>query len=255
MILEGTVLQKNERSAEADAPVAKRTRRSPEDLMNRILQAAAEEFKRVGYTGATTAAIARKAGVTEAQLYRYFGSKSDLFRETIFKPLDEQLLSFTDEHVPDRDDISSYRSQSALYIEQLQRFIGENVDMITSLIVAQTYEPDAAHGVAAISSLGKYFERGASIMTSTAGGEPEVDPKLMVRVSFAAVLACVMFKDWIFPPGLASDEEIKAATNAFVLEGISVNFGPADKSTRMKNGAPHATAQAKKRNKSDRTAT
>jgi hypothetical protein len=45
-----------------------------------------------------------------------------------------------------------------------------------------------------------------------------------VRVSFVAVLACVMFKDWIFPPGMASDEEITAAINDFVMEGIRVNF-------------------------------
>jgi hypothetical protein len=54
-------------------------------------------------------------------------------------------------------------------------------------------------------------------------GKAKVDPRLMVRVSFAAVLACVMFKDWIFPPDLATDEQISAAINAFVLEGISAN--------------------------------
>jgi hypothetical protein len=50
----------------------------------------------------------------------------------------------------------------------------------------------------------------------------------MARVSFAAVLACVMFKDWIFPPGLASEEEIRAAINDFVREGIGANpqLGP-----------------------------
>jgi hypothetical protein len=31
--------------------------------------------------------------VTEAQLYRYFGSKSGLFREVVFKPLYRQLVA------------------------------------------------------------------------------------------------------------------------------------------------------------------
>ena len=52
---------------------------------------------------------------------------------------------------------------------------------------------------------------------------PKVDPKLMVRVSFVAVLACVMFRDWIFPPGMATEEEENKAIQDFVIEGISAN--------------------------------
>jgi AcrR family transcriptional regulator len=207
----------------ADSEPPRRKRRSSEDLMNRILDAAAQEFKRVGYAGATTAAIARRAEVTEAQLFRYFRSKSDLFREAIFKPLDEQLLNFTDAHLPEPGNLASFREMAALYTEELQRFVGENVDMITSLVAAQLYEPDSAHGVGAIGSLGKYFERGASIMRRRVREPAKVAPELMVRVSFAAVLACIMFKDWMFPPGLASDEEIRNAIDDFVLDGINAN--------------------------------
>jgi hypothetical protein len=44
-----------------------------------------------------------------------------------------------------------------------------------------------------------------------------------VRVSFAAVLACILFKEWIFPPGMASDEQINAAIKDFVMDGINAN--------------------------------
>jgi hypothetical protein len=44
-----------------------------------------------------------------------------------------------------------------------------------------------------------------------------------VRVSFAAVLANLMFRDWLFPPGIASDTEIREAIAAFVIEGIEAN--------------------------------
>ncbi len=217
------MLQKSKTRPSPGSRPKRRTRRSPEDLTNRIIQAAAEEFKRVGYAGATTAANARKAGVTEAQLFRYFGSKSNLFRESIFKPLDEHLLHFTKEHLPDAANNPDFKGNAALYMGELQRFIVENRHMITSLVVAQTYETEAGQGVGAIGSLEKYFDRGAAIMKSQGGQNLKVDPKLMVRVSFAAVLACVMFWDWIFPPSLASDEEIKSAIHDFVLEGISAN--------------------------------
>lgn len=207
--------------AEPPAP-ARRKRRTAEDLRSRILLAAGEEFRRCGYAGATTAAIARQADVTEAQLFRYFASKADLFREAIFKPLDQQLSNFVETHMLD-EGVESVRETSALYIDELQHFVSENSEMLTSLVVAQAYDASSAQGVSAIGSLDEYFARGASVMTQRLKGDHKVAPKLMVRVSFAAVLACAMFKDWIFPPGLASDEEIRAAINDFVREGIGAN--------------------------------
>src|SRR5215831_2266036 len=72
----------------------KRAKRSSAEVMERLLTAAREEFRRRGFAGATTAAIARNAAVTEAQLFRYFESKSDLFREAVFEPLDKHFSEF-----------------------------------------------------------------------------------------------------------------------------------------------------------------
>jgi len=48
-----------------------------------ILQAAAEVFTAQGYSGATTRGIAETAGVSELTLFRHFGTKKNLFLETI----------------------------------------------------------------------------------------------------------------------------------------------------------------------------
>jgi hypothetical protein len=53
----------------------------------------------------------------------------------------------------------------------------------------------------------------------------KVDPRLTVRVVFGAVLASVMFKEWLFPPGLTDDEAITAAVIDFIQEGIHSNLG------------------------------
>jgi AcrR family transcriptional regulator len=205
----------------AVSDVTRRKRRTPDDILNRIIKAASDEFKRSGYAGTTTATIARDADVTEAQLFRYFGSKANLFRETIFKPINQHLLGFINQHIPDNR--KEHTQLTHLYASQLQSFIGEHAEMLTSLVVAQTYDKGESHGVAEIDSLQTYFERGAAIMAARTKGKPKVDPKLMVRVSFVSVLACIMFKDWIFPDGMASDSDIEAAINNFVLEGISAN--------------------------------
>jgi AcrR family transcriptional regulator len=57
-----------------------RGRRLPaEERRRAIVQAALRVFSAGSYAGATTAEIAREAGVTEPVLYRHFGSKRDLW--------------------------------------------------------------------------------------------------------------------------------------------------------------------------------
>ena len=57
-----------------------RPRRLPADERRRaIVQAALRVFSSGSYAGATTAEIAREAGVSEPMLYRHFASKRDLW--------------------------------------------------------------------------------------------------------------------------------------------------------------------------------
>jgi AcrR family transcriptional regulator len=204
------------------ASVAKRTRRTRDDILNRIVQAAREEFKRSGFGGATTAAIARKADVTEAQLFRYFGSKSNLFRETIFKPVDQHFMSFNNRHLPEIRSGGSLAEMIDLYTTELQSFIRENSGLLASLMIAQTYDSETPQ--AGINSLQTYFDRAASMMALRLQDRAKIDPRLTVRVVFGAVLASVMFKNWIFPAGLANDEQLTAAVNDFIREGIHANL-------------------------------
>jgi AcrR family transcriptional regulator len=55
-----------------------------------VLEAACQVFFKKSYRGATTAEIAREAGITEPILYRHFGSKRDLYLAC----LDEAWQSF-----------------------------------------------------------------------------------------------------------------------------------------------------------------
>jgi AcrR family transcriptional regulator len=206
-------------------PKARQGRRAPrssEEIMKRIVKSATREFARHGFTGATTAAIARNADVTETQLFRYFDTKAKLFHETIFKPLDEHFERFNRRH-PASSTSPHLRENAYLYITELQSFIAEHAEMLKSLIVAQVYDADAALSMRQIGSLDRYFSRGEAVMMKTSGA-PRMDPKLLVRVSFFAVLAAVIFKNWIFPPGMASDAEIRDAINDFVWEGASINL-------------------------------
>ena len=77
------------RAVKRKAPPARRTPRSSQEIMNRIVKAATREFGRHGFAGATTAAIARNADVTETQLFQL----CDAPREPIIEDyLEEAVL-------------------------------------------------------------------------------------------------------------------------------------------------------------------
>lgn len=206
----------------------RRKRRSSEEVADRILDAAAEEFETAGYSGATTAAIARRAEVTEAQIFRFYGSKQELFRAAIFKPLNRHLVAFHEANQVPLGDNTTMREMARRYIGELQDFVEQHSRMFMSLIVASAYSPEATNPVSDMEGLRAYFEQGASVMTGRVGEGAPVDPKLMVRVSFVAVLASLMFKDWLFPAGMAKDGDIRGAIADFVIDGIMANERLAD---------------------------
>ncbi len=205
-------------------PVVRRRRRSPEELHALILAAAAGEFQERGYSGATTAAIARRADATEAQLFRYYPSKAALFRDAVFRPLEAEFLRFNVEHLQSGEEPAGYREAARLYIADLQDFIDTHSGALLSLIVAQAYEREGVDGMGEIEGLREYFDLGAQVMQQRiAPAAIRVEPRLMVRTSFAAVLAAVLFRDWLFPSSLADSHSVSEALIDFVLDGINAN--------------------------------
>jgi TetR/AcrR family transcriptional regulator len=61
------------------AATALRARLSAPERRQAVLETACRVFFKTSYRGATTAEIARQAGISEPILYRHFGSKRDLY--------------------------------------------------------------------------------------------------------------------------------------------------------------------------------
>jgi AcrR family transcriptional regulator len=202
----------------------RKKRRSSEEIVDRLLQAAEQEFKKSGYVGATIAVIAREAEVTEAQLFRCFSSKAELFREAIFKPLDRHFAEFNSRHLTAVPGMRNDRQMARLYIKELQQFLNEHSGMLMSMVVAQAYAADGTDGVAEIGSLRAYFDRGAAMLSLATNQRATKESRLIVRVSFAAVLANIIFKDWLFPKDLAREDEISESIIDFVIDGINAKL-------------------------------
>jgi AcrR family transcriptional regulator len=100
------------RKAPAKRPRAKQKRLSPEDRRKEFVAKATEFFSEEGFGGGTRD-LARRLGVTQPLLYRYFPSKDDLIKEvyrTVYlEPLDtgwEKLLA--DRSRPLRDRLQEF---------------------------------------------------------------------------------------------------------------------------------------------------
>ncbi|WP_165774266.1 TetR/AcrR family transcriptional regulator [Mycolicibacterium sphagni] len=71
-----------------------RRKLTAEERRERIMTAARQSFTSKGFAGATTRAIAKAAGITEAVLYQHFSSKQDIFEQAMLEPVnrDNQVL-------------------------------------------------------------------------------------------------------------------------------------------------------------------
>lgn len=70
-----------------------------DEVRRRILDAALEVFAEGGYDGATNAAIAERAGVAAAGIYRYYPSKADLFAAVVTPDIAERFEALLDRRV------------------------------------------------------------------------------------------------------------------------------------------------------------
>lgn len=221
------ILSKNTVNKSAKAEPKKRRRRSKEEIVDRIIQAASEEFEHNGYAGTKTAAIAEKAGVAEWLIFNYFGSKAQLFQDAIFKPLNQHFLDFSAEHLSSPDDEIARQQQSRQYILELQSFIESHSKMFMSLAVAQTYERDNVENKKQIEGLENYFSKAADMAMKRRSTIRGRDPKLMARMAFAATFGSVLFKDWIFPKEFVSEEDFTGALSDFIFDGMNAGDNPA----------------------------
>jgi TetR/AcrR family transcriptional regulator len=74
--------------------IEKRTRMSSDDRRDLVLEAATTVFAETGYSGTTTDAVARAAGVSQPYVVRMFGTKENLFITVLTRALDLVMDAF-----------------------------------------------------------------------------------------------------------------------------------------------------------------
>jgi AcrR family transcriptional regulator len=84
-------------------PTTTRTRKSAEIRREEILEAAMVEFALAGLHGTSTEHIAHRAGVSQPYIFRLFGTKKELFLETVRRGFRQVLAVFQEAAAANRE--------------------------------------------------------------------------------------------------------------------------------------------------------
>lgn len=201
-----------------------RRRRSTQEVLDQLVEAARDEFEVKGYTRSKTATIASKAGVSETLLFKHFGSKANLFHATVFKAFNQHFAEFQRAHPVAEGDAAERLEVTRQYIGEVQIFFAQHSRLLMLLITSQSYDTDEVKGIVDVKGLHDYLQTTATMIESRLEETPAVDPLLTACIAFSTVLSCVLFKGWLFPAGVGDEQTMNAAVINFVLGGVSANI-------------------------------
>jgi AcrR family transcriptional regulator len=181
-----------------------RVRLSAEERRETIVRAARYLFLRHGFHGATTRAIARQAGVTEAILYQYFPSKDALFEETVVRPASanaESLLARMSALT------EASRAQDPAALRGAQRELLEEVTRLVPGIGALFYSDPEVGRQLYRQLMVPVFERHVAELAG-GSGTGGVDPDRMrnfLTLSYGAALGGALHQHFAAEPKDASE--------------------------------------------------
>ena len=178
--------------------------RSRASIERRILEAAESVFAEAGFNGATTAEIARRAGIPKANLHYYFNTKDELYQQ-VLTGIVNTWLHTADEITADADPARA-----------LSHYIMAKIDLarerpIPSRVFANEIIHGAPHlGTYLSSELRTWVEVKSKVMRGwiAAGKMRDVDPKhllFMIWAStqtyadFASQISAVLGRDQMTP--------------------------------------------------------
>ncbi len=156
--------------------------RSRASIERRILEAAESVFAETGFNGATTAEIARRAGIPKANLHYYFNTKDELYQKVLTGVLNTWLHT-ADEITADADPARALAHYITAKIELAR------AQPIPSRVFANEIIHGAPHlGPYLETSLRNWVEQKTKVIKGwiAAGKMREVDPRHLLFMIWAS---------------------------------------------------------------------
>lgn len=167
-----------------------------------IVASARELFARDGYEATSIRDIARHAQVADALVYKDFGTKDNLFDETVLRPFHEFLESFMSQW---RSQASPFTNEAAVrrFVTELYGLLHRHRELVMALVAANRYASPSILVDANGSALSKELDRLAELFDTEAEarGLPGTDFFVLIRCVTGMIMSIVLLDDWLFPQG------------------------------------------------------
>ncbi|WP_438026490.1 TetR/AcrR family transcriptional regulator [Sorangium sp. So ce233] len=194
------------------------------EAQKKIVEAAVTAFAEQGFHGTATRDIARRAGVAEATIFKYFPSKRDLLLG-VLGPAIEQLVGPAMARSMDPLFNATYPSFEAflraLLAERIA-FVREHPRLVRILaqelpfdaelrvgVMSRVYAPFLAKGLALI----EHFQREGQIV--------DWPPPLVLRCVASTFAGYILHRVFVAPDAAWDDEVEVERVIAFVMRGLS----------------------------------
>ncbi|GGC02947.1 hypothetical protein GCM10011494_21840 [Novosphingobium endophyticum] len=220
-------MKAKEAAAKIDGPARqRRKRRSREDVVQRIREAARQLFAERGYAAATTREIARLADVSETLLFRYYGDKATLFSEVVTEPFQKLMDDFVQRN-PDPKFTGTREEDTRRFTRQVFELFEANEEMFRALMAGPRVSGgnDGASGFAGLSAFFHESVDQVSALYEAAGMEPSFDLRIGVRLGFGMIASSVLMRDSLFPDWTPDRNAMIHALEELVARSLA---GPAD---------------------------
>ena len=201
------------------------SRRSSATVRALVLRAARELFDERGYEKVGTREIAGRAGVTQALIFRHFGTKANLFVEAVFQPFYDFVAGYLQRWADQGHGSGSSAQDTDIFVSGLYRLLLDNRKLLVALTgQATAASPELpAHAAAFLRGAFDRLEREVALESKAQGSET-MDAAYAVRFAFALVYGVAMLDEALFPAGQPRPDHASIGSQmaSFVLRGSTI---------------------------------
>ncbi|HDR6317071.1 TetR/AcrR family transcriptional regulator [Bacillus wiedmannii] len=191
----------------------------------RILEAAVDMFGEKGYASTSTSEIAKRAGVAEGTIFRYYKTKKDLLLAVVMPTLTKFAAPFFVQAFAKeifKSEYESYEGLLRVVIYNRFEFAKKHFPMIKILIQEVPFQPELKNEIQHLVEIELLSHFKKLIVKFQEEGEIiEIPPSSVLRLTLSAVLGLLLTRFLLLPEEKWDDEVEIENTIQFILYGLT----------------------------------
>jgi AcrR family transcriptional regulator len=190
-----------------------------------LLDAARDLFAERGFKGTSTRDIAERAGVSEVMIFRHFGSKANLFQESVVEPFTSFMQRYIADYRSREHGKLSPEEEGRAFYTGLFDVLRAEREALLALMAARQFDdlPETA-STEVEEAFGQVLALVEEVVATEAAERQFTDFDLVptVRVMFSMVLAAALHGDWMGMGRTVSYDRVLDTMTQLTVRGLRV---------------------------------